>query len=42
MNEGRTEHKIDRKLSAADAVMCLLNQCIVEKKELTQKATLSM
>ncbi|TWW64140.1 hypothetical protein D4764_03G0011480 [Takifugu flavidus] len=41
-SEGRMEREIDRRIAAASAVMQALNRSIVVKKELSQKARLSI
>ncbi|TWW62408.1 hypothetical protein D4764_04G0010550 [Takifugu flavidus] len=41
-SEGRMEREIDRRIGAASAVMRALNRSVVVKKELSQKAKLSI
>ncbi|TWW56043.1 hypothetical protein D4764_08G0000300 [Takifugu flavidus] len=41
-SEGRMEREIDRRIGAASAVMRVLNQSVVVKKELSRKAKLSI
>ncbi|MDF4367610.1 hypothetical protein P3387_26150, partial [Vibrio parahaemolyticus] len=41
-SEGRMEREIDRRIGAASAVMRALNRSVVVKRELSQKAKLSI